>query len=236
MLFITVLALVVTAPLAAYASHRFVDVPTSHTFHNDITWLADNGITLGCNPPANTMYCPSDPVNRGQMAAFLHRFNDQVVAEGVGEAVGLGFLFRDLSASAVSGNGAILSMNLNIEEPGVVVLQASSWMQNFADFDTAACGISSGSTSSALGDSWRPIDLNSDTLETCATQTAFPVAAGSQLVRLIVAEALSTTQTLAASIAAVFYPLDTTAGLLSTAFAKEVPVGHLEDGLSKTTD
>ncbi|MEA2000871.1 MAG: S-layer homology domain-containing protein [Actinomycetota bacterium] len=42
-------------------------------FEPDITWLAESGITKGCNPPANTEYCPSDPVTRAQMAAFLVR-------------------------------------------------------------------------------------------------------------------------------------------------------------------
>ncbi len=31
------------------------------------------GITVGCNPPDNTNFCPEDPVTRGQMAAFLGR-------------------------------------------------------------------------------------------------------------------------------------------------------------------
>lgn len=42
-------------------------------FDSDIAWLADQGITKGCNPPANTQFCPDDPVTRGQMAAFLNR-------------------------------------------------------------------------------------------------------------------------------------------------------------------
>lgn len=43
------------------------------TFEADINRLAAAGITLGCNPPANTKYCPSGNVSRGQMAAFLVR-------------------------------------------------------------------------------------------------------------------------------------------------------------------
>jgi hypothetical protein len=35
--------------------------------------IAAAGITKGCNPPVNDRYCPEDPVNRGQMAAFLVR-------------------------------------------------------------------------------------------------------------------------------------------------------------------
>jgi uncharacterized protein YjiK len=44
-----------------------------HLFENAIEWLADQGITQGCNPPANTKFCPNDRVTRGQMAAFLVR-------------------------------------------------------------------------------------------------------------------------------------------------------------------
>lgn len=42
-------------------------------FENDIEKLATAGITKGCNPPANTSFCPTSNVTRGQMAAFLTR-------------------------------------------------------------------------------------------------------------------------------------------------------------------
>ena len=45
-------------------------------FENDIDKLATAEITLGCNPPANTNFCPDKTVTRGQMAAFLHRANN----------------------------------------------------------------------------------------------------------------------------------------------------------------
>lgn len=71
------LAAVVTAlvvsPIAVWASHQFVDVPDDHTFHDDIDAIADAGVTLGCNPPENTQYCPEEDVTRGQMAAFMNR-------------------------------------------------------------------------------------------------------------------------------------------------------------------
>lgn len=48
----------------------FNDVPTSHPFFQYIQALAASGITGGCNasPP---LYCPNNPVTRGQMAVFL---------------------------------------------------------------------------------------------------------------------------------------------------------------------
>jgi S-layer homology domain len=51
----------------------FRDVSNRHVFVNDIQWLVDQGITRGCNPPANTKFCPDRTVTRGQMAAFLTR-------------------------------------------------------------------------------------------------------------------------------------------------------------------
>ncbi len=42
-------------------------------FEDAIDKLAAAGVTRGCNPPADTDYCPNKNVTRGQMAAFLHR-------------------------------------------------------------------------------------------------------------------------------------------------------------------
>jgi Leucine-rich repeat (LRR) protein len=50
----------------------FTDTAGS-VFEGAINELAARGITLGCNPPANTRYCPDNPVTRGQMAIFIVR-------------------------------------------------------------------------------------------------------------------------------------------------------------------
>jgi hypothetical protein len=57
---------------AAPATATFSDVPTTHGFFEFIEALVASGITTGCNvsPP---MYCPDNPVTRGQMAAFFSR-------------------------------------------------------------------------------------------------------------------------------------------------------------------
>lgn len=54
------------------ASVEFDDDDDS-VFENDIEWLAEREITLGCNPPRNTRFCPEDDVTRGEMAAFMRR-------------------------------------------------------------------------------------------------------------------------------------------------------------------
>jgi hypothetical protein len=51
---------------------RFVDDDGS-VFENAINRLAAAGVTHGCNPPANDLFCPHDPITRDQMATFLTR-------------------------------------------------------------------------------------------------------------------------------------------------------------------
>ena len=51
----------------------FTDVPAGSTHEQTIAALARAGITVGCNPPDNTRFCPEDPVTRAQMATFLFR-------------------------------------------------------------------------------------------------------------------------------------------------------------------
>ena len=62
---------IVTGPQPVGAS--FTDVPVGYVFFEDIEWLLDEGVTEGCNPDG-TMFCPTEPVTRGQMAAFLVRY------------------------------------------------------------------------------------------------------------------------------------------------------------------
>ena len=54
----------------------FADI--ADTFTADIIWLAQQGITVGCD---SHRYCPDEPVTRGQMAAFLHRALDLPAAQ-----------------------------------------------------------------------------------------------------------------------------------------------------------
>ena len=42
-------------------------------FEADINAIAEAGITKGCNPPANTKFCPNQTVKRDAMAALLRR-------------------------------------------------------------------------------------------------------------------------------------------------------------------
>jgi len=65
--------MIISAPAAVIAAGGHFTDDENSIFEADINWMADSGVTLGCNPPTNDHYCPNDNVTRGQMAAFMHR-------------------------------------------------------------------------------------------------------------------------------------------------------------------
>ena len=212
---VSIAAIFVTIPAIVYAGHIFNDVPSSNTFHNDIDWLASEGITRGCNPPANTEFCPNEAVTRGQMAAFMKRFHDRFIGFGT-QAIGVGNAFREQSDTPSTGNGVVdgLALDLNIPESGFLVVHASADMEATAS-DAFACGINAGSSPSlALSDSWRAIDLTADFYDTCSTDTSFTVSPGTQLVRLVISGADSSTAVYGGNITAVLYTNSGAFGLL----------------------
>jgi hypothetical protein len=54
------------------STDHFVD-DNGSVFEGAINKIGEAGITLGCNPPVNDRFCPTDEVTRGQMAAFFKR-------------------------------------------------------------------------------------------------------------------------------------------------------------------
>ncbi|MGA7228197.1 MAG: L,D-transpeptidase family protein [Acidimicrobiia bacterium] len=56
-----------------------------HLFEDAIGWLAGQGITLGCNPPDNTKFCPDRPISRGEMSALFKRAVDQLIVVDPGD-------------------------------------------------------------------------------------------------------------------------------------------------------
>ena len=84
----------------------FSDVPAGHVFATEVAWLASTGITVG---RADGSFGLNDAVTRGQMAAFLHRFAwEPVPIDPVGRFpdVGVGHVFDQavgwLAATAVT--------------------------------------------------------------------------------------------------------------------------------------
>ena len=151
-------------PAAVYASHQFNDVPNSHTFHNAIGWLKDHSITVGCNPPANTQYCPDDNVTRGQMAAFMKRLAENNVvdaatldgrdsAEYLAVTTAQSFDFFDGTGNIVlpAAGTPIVETEINAAASGHLLIsgQASvgspanlgSFFTVWLELDDGACGI-----------------------------------------------------------------------------------------------
>lgn len=110
----------VVAPLTAVATHSFDDVPGSNTFHDDIDWLKDAGVTLGCNPPANDRYCPDDVVTRAQMSAFMRRLAENQVVDPIPLTAGDGIVVdgRNVSVDLTAGDGiAVDGGNVSVDTP-----------------------------------------------------------------------------------------------------------------------
>jgi S-layer family protein len=70
---IALLALVALPVSNVFANHVFTDVPTSAFYHDQVSALANAGITGGCG---SGKYCPNNVVTRGQMAVFLDRLGN----------------------------------------------------------------------------------------------------------------------------------------------------------------
>jgi hypothetical protein len=103
---LAVVALAFLLPAVALASHQFGDVPTTHTFHNNISALANAGITGGCG---GGNFCPDAPVTRGQMAGFLARALPRVAEnEFVDSIVGGGpHVFGSVTITPTAAAGGV---------------------------------------------------------------------------------------------------------------------------------
>ena len=229
-LIVGIVGLVMAIPIGVYASHQFNDVPNDHTFHTAIDWLADTGITAGCNPPANDEFCPDDPVNRGQMATFLKRFHDRFI-NGGGGAIGVGLTHRLISDPPSTGNGVVdgLALDLRVPASGVLVVEGSVDMRNTGVSDAFFCGINAGgSPSVAQTDSWRLVDLTTSLGDTCATKTVGFVTPGNYVARIVVSDALGSTEAHAGVLSATLYTDDGVFGLLGE-YDQQTESGSISD-------
>jgi len=154
-----VITLVTAVPLGVIASHSFSDVPDSNIFHDSIDWLADNGITVGCNPPANTQFCPDDSVTREQMAAFLRR-----EAQAFGQ---VGTQVTDFDQAILIDSSVyveLLSIEVTPKAEATVTLSAHATLER----STSAEGryelriFRGGCTGTAVGAGWWRPNMNSE--------------------------------------------------------------------------
>lgn len=68
-----------TSGASAQNCAGFTDVPASSSFCPNVEWLKNRGITLGCT--STTLYCPTDPVTRLSMSAFMNRLGKALSPE-----------------------------------------------------------------------------------------------------------------------------------------------------------
>lgn len=78
---VALIASVLAMGVATAQETEVEDLPPGGSYIDDdemqqegyIEALATTGITKGCNPPENDMFCPNNSVTRGQVASFLVR-------------------------------------------------------------------------------------------------------------------------------------------------------------------
>ena len=129
-------AIAAMLPIMAVAADRFTDVPDTNVFHDDIGWLADAGITLGCNPPTNDEFCPKNNVTREQMSAFMRRFAQYLGAED-------GTVSTADSAAFADNAGMVDGKNASDFQPAVVAFDHNAIVDVDANatFELAAAEI-----------------------------------------------------------------------------------------------
>ena len=77
----TTIVALATMAFVLVATTAFAVLPPGGTFKDDngnphegnIEAIAAIGVTKGCNPPDNNLYCPKNDVRRDEMASFLAR-------------------------------------------------------------------------------------------------------------------------------------------------------------------
>lgn len=70
------------------ASQDYFSDDDSSIFENSINRIAEAGITLGCNPPENTDFCPNRPITRAEMATLLARAFPEQMPPSAADAFG----------------------------------------------------------------------------------------------------------------------------------------------------
>jgi hypothetical protein len=202
---VLLLALALASPVLA--SDTFSDVPTDSVHHNDINTIKVAGITQGCNPPANTLYCPADSVRRDQMASFLQR--------------GLGRGGRGSGSSTITTSGfdlvAAASESITVPGSGFVLVTGSIVASGGSG---CPCIVSSKvrDDDSGVTSAWYMYETLDNTVysEAYAATTStwmFPVAAGTHTFSVVATRFNGTgTTTIYGQVTAVWVPFGPTGG------------------------
>lgn len=196
---VILVTVLIAAPTAVWASHGFTDVVDNNTFHDDIDWLADNAITLGCNPPANDEFCPKDKVSREQMAAFMRRFATNLSPRAA----------FDSSTNLPDVGGTALTATITAPVGGFLIINASVYVQRFdAATNFVVCAVEIDGTT--LSGSFMVVDVggSDDISETCGTGGAEIVEAGVHTINLEILSLAAGTILSGGFLTVLFVPFD----------------------------
>ncbi|HDL41513.1 MAG TPA: S-layer homology domain-containing protein [Actinobacteria bacterium] len=201
---VVLLAAAVIAPVAVYAAGGPFTDDDGSVFEADIEWMAANGVTSGCNPPANDNYCPDADVTRGQMAAFMRRLAtgdivdaaDSVKLDGKAASSYESIIWAtdvdfSLQSSLVSAGSTWAEMTVDTPADGYLLLNSSVsiydpddtaqtlwWIQ----LDNTTCSNISG-TVGAIGFAYASVYANQQR-QSASITGATPVTSGSHTVTL----------------------------------------------------
>ena len=116
------LLLVTNAPPARAAPCAgFPDVDTTSAFCPNVEWIRNRSITLGCLTGG---FCPSDPVDRLSMAAFLNRLGTALTPEVVPVFEGTGVVDLDQVRNSAAGTFCKSSVLTYADFPRKAVVNA----------------------------------------------------------------------------------------------------------------
>ena len=141
---LTAVALVAVGALVgattALATHSFSDVPPTNPFHEDIGWLADNGISSGYQ---DGTFQPDAPLSRQAAAAMFRRVAgadpsvDPVVAAGSLDVQR--FSAANATITATSGPGADSVLPIDLGGPGTYLLLPTAELYTTHDAASLSC-------------------------------------------------------------------------------------------------
>ncbi|NNC41499.1 MAG: S-layer homology domain-containing protein [Acidimicrobiia bacterium] len=129
--FVSILAVILIVPIAAYGGSVFDDVADTDAHATGIEWMKSVGVTAGCG---NNNYCPDRDVTRAEMATFMYRLSSVVDSDGYS-------VFHD---AAVAIPGATILTLANIPAGSYVFIGKTTFNNATASSSSASCKLMAG--------------------------------------------------------------------------------------------
>ena len=130
-MFVSILAVILIVPIAAYGGSVFDDVADTDAHATGIHWMKSVGVTAGCG---NNNYCPDRDVTRAEMATFMYRLSSVVDSNGYS-------VFHD---GAVTISGATVLTLPNIPAGSYVFMGKTTFNNAGGSNSSASCKLIAG--------------------------------------------------------------------------------------------